>query len=267
MMREAASGDTLYSIAEESYGDPQYWAEIYFANQPLMSGRNMTVRAGDVLFVPCLSEPEGDAALAMAAGGAATLGLPADLPPLAARGWRGDGLLGDLVAEAFAAAADPLPIAVARGGDADMLLLRSDEACPGDCADMLVSGPLLTLPVMRWTRTGDATEGGLCDAAQDGLRACLDRLAAGTVGAMAADALSTGALVVHRGLRGALVADPEPLRTVTFRIAVPRDHWRGTTLIYRLNAGLAALRDTGRYDRLIRRHMQLYRQQYASTPG
>lgn len=272
--RDVTAQDTLYSLAEQIYGDAQQWPNLYFANQPLLAGRDMQLQTGDVLFIPCLDAtlPPG-AAATFADGPPARLWLPDALPPFSGRVSDGGGLIGRLVSEALAASS--APVALTLGDTAqpdDMVLLRSEADCaalPGGCEDWLISDPLMQVPVMRFRAsapTGDAA-GSLCGPVSGltapspparALRSCLDDLVRGAVAAVEADALTAGAAISAAGLQGQVVADPDPVRHDTFRIAIPRAHWRGTTLIFRLNEGLGQLRGTGRFDRIVAQALSGY---------
>lgn len=54
---EVASGETLWSIAEDIYGDPYLWPLIYSANQDQMSNPNL-LTSGINLEIPTISNPE-----------------------------------------------------------------------------------------------------------------------------------------------------------------------------------------------------------------
>ena len=87
--------------------------------------------------------------------------------------------------------------------------------------------------------------------------ACFQMLMEGQVDGVALNALTGSSTIAAMGLNRQVAAIEKPLSRQTLHIAVPKMHWRGTTLIYRVNSGLAALRASGRYDQIVDRHMAL----------
>ena len=54
---------------------------------------------------------------------------------------------------------------------------------------------------------------------------------------------------------------PPPLSRESLHVIISKTHWRGTTHLYRINAGLGALRDSGRYNEIVSRHLELFWEQ------
>jgi polar amino acid transport system substrate-binding protein len=88
------------------------------------------------------------------------------------------------------------------------------------------------------------------------LDVCFKRLAAGEVDAVAADEFR-GILALFRlGLTETIVPLSDPVGVDALHVSVPKTHWRATAHLYRLNAGLAALRRSGAYAEIVARHTQ-----------
>ena len=187
---------------------------------------------------------------------------------------------------------DPKMLA-ARHLDMAVVLARPDcsnDPAPAACAAFHFSDPFVELPVLLFVRPDagftfqthadlgglrlcqpavHATQGGdqngtpwISDAtiqleAPSRPEACFQMLMEGQVDAVALNALSGSSTIAAMGLNRQIVALDRPLTRQALHIAVPKVHWRGTTLIYRLNSGLASLRASGRYDQILDRHMAL----------
>jgi LysM repeat protein len=48
-------GDTLFSIAQQAYGDASEWQKIYTANAQVIGGDPNLIRVGEVLHIPFLA--------------------------------------------------------------------------------------------------------------------------------------------------------------------------------------------------------------------
>ncbi len=87
---------------------------------------------------------------------------------------------------------------------------------------------------------------------------CFEMLMDGAVDAVALDEFR-GVNELFRGdLTEAVVPLPRPLSEQSLHAVISRSHWRATAHLYRLNAGLAKLRESGRYAGIIERHLGLY---------
>lgn len=166
----------------------------------------------------------------------------------------------------------------------------SNDPAPAVCARFHFSDPIVEVPLLLFARadanfsfdsTADLAGLRLCqpaghdthDADQNGRpwpsddtieletperpEACFEMLMEEQVDAVALNALTGSSTIAAMGLNKQVKAFGKPLSQQTLQIAVPKVHWRGTTLIYRVNSGLAALRATGRYDQIVDRHMAL----------
>lgn len=88
--------------------------------------------------------------------------------------------------------------------------------------------------------------------------ACFEALMAGTVDAVTVNVFLGASKIVSMGLRGKVVPIDKPLSRETLHVIISKTHWRGTTHLYRINAGLAALRDSGRYNEIVSRHLEIF---------
>ncbi|WP_375228722.1 substrate-binding periplasmic protein [Roseobacter sp. S98] len=93
--------------------------------------------------------------------------------------------------------------------------------------------------------------------------ACFALLTAGDVDAVAIDEFTGVRQLFVLDLTETVVPLPQPLETQTLHAVISRTHWRGTTHLYRVNAGLARLRETGRYAEILDRHLTLYWEEVA----
>ena len=90
---------------------------------------------------------------------------------------------------------------------------------------------------------------------------CFSMLVAGTVDAVPENLFLGAEKINAMGLRGQVRPMERPLSTETLHVIVSKKHWRGTTFLYRVNAGLAKIRENGRYDEIVSRHLGLFMQQ------
>lgn len=88
--------------------------------------------------------------------------------------------------------------------------------------------------------------------------ACFEALMAGEVDAVTVNVFLGAAKVVSMGLRGRVVPIDTPLSRETLHVVISKTHPRGTTHLYRVNAGLAALRESGQYNEIVTRHMEIF---------
>lgn len=184
-------------------------------------------------------------------------------------------------------------LADSRGAEIGFPLPRPD--CSADeardaCARLLYSDPVIEVPLVLFVRSGggvtyqddsDLAGRHLCRPAAysmasldtpdrhwisekvvnlvtpDRPETCFQMLAGGQVDAVMLNALTGATTIAAMNLSEQVTALDKPLAQHTLHVAVPKVHWRATTLIYRINAGLRALRETGEYDRVVGRHMTL----------
>lgn len=167
----------------------------------------------------------------------------------------------------------------------------SAEPDNAQCASFHFSDPVMSLPVMLFARAGsgmrydrDADIEGrtLCRPAGDFThdlnrpgRQWLDRgaitllqppsaadcfrmVADGRADAVAVNLFLGANTLVAQGLREVIVPLEKPLSEEGLHVVISKRHWRGTTHLYRINAGLAALRSSGRFEEIMSRHLELF---------
>lgn len=134
-------------------------------------------------------------------------------------------------------------------------------------SDADVEGKTLCRPKGYYTHDLDADgrdwlKGGkITLVTPDSPDACFTMLVAGEVDIVPENLFLGAAKINAMGLRGKVKPLARPLSTETLHVIVSKKHWRGTTFLYRVNAGLAAIRANGRYDDIIKRHLGLFMDQ------
>jgi len=88
--------------------------------------------------------------------------------------------------------------------------------------------------------------------------ACFERLMAGDVDAVTVNAFLGASKIVAMGLRGKAVPVEKPLSHEALHVIISKTHWRGTAHLYRVNAGLRALRASGRYNEIVSKHLRIF---------
>lgn len=102
------------------------------------------------------------------------------------------------------------------------------------------------------------SEGKIKLVQPDSPEACFAALAAGEVDAVTLNVFLGASKIVSMGLRGKVVPLDKPLSREALHVIISKTHWRGTTHLYRINAGLAALRESGRYNEIVSRHLEIF---------
>ena len=92
----------------------------------------------------------------------------------------------------------------------------------------------------------------------DSPEACFEEVMAGRADAATFNVFLGGTKIVRMGLRGKIVPVEKPLSRETLHVVISKTHWRGTTHLYRLNAGLDALRASGRYNEIVSKHLEIF---------
>lgn len=166
-------------------------------------------------------------------------------------------------------------------------------ATPGNerCANFHFSDPLVEILVLLFVREGDGftyesdadvvgkrlcrpkgyfthdldrpgrewLTKGLIDLVQaDSPQACFQALMDGDVDAVTVNVFLGAQTIEEMGLRGRAVPLDKPLATEGLHVIISKTHWRGTTFLYRFNAGLAALKDSDRYSQIVSRHLGVF---------
>ncbi len=144
-----------------------------------------------------------------------------------------------------------------------MLFRRADrEFAYSQDADIL--GKRLCRPAERFTHDLDRAdrrwlaEGKISLTQPGSPEECFALLMAGAVDAVSLDVFEGAAKIVAMGLRGQVVPVDQPLSREALYAVISKTHWRGTTHLYRLNAGLAKLRESGHYGEIVQRHLALF---------
>lgn len=172
--------------------------------------------------------------------------------------------------------------------------LKPDCAAEPDnerCANFHFSEPVMTMPIMLFARAdsgfeyredADAEGRTLCRPAgyftHDLNRAgrrwldedkitlvqpqspadCFRMVAEGKVDAVAVNLFLGANTIVKEGLRDIVVPLEKPLSEEGLHVVISKRHWRGTTHLYRINAGLQKLRGSGRFEEIMSRHLELF---------
>ena len=87
---------------------------------------------------------------------------------------------------------------------------------------------------------------------------CFEMLNAGVVDAVAMNEFTGWKAIVEAGLVGRVLPLETPLGVEGLHVAISKRHWRGTTHLYRVNAGLAALKQHPRYEEIVSRHLGVF---------
>lgn len=167
------------------------------------------------------------------------------------------------------------------------------ERTPDDhrCANFHFSSPLVDLVILLFTRAGDQITfqqdsdlhgKTLCrpagyfthDLDQDGREwlskglitleqppspdDCFAMLMEGSVDAVAVNEFLGVQKMFELGLTERVVPLSRPLSIEGLHVLISKKHWRGTTHLYRFNAGLDELKKTERYNEIVSRHLALF---------
>ncbi|MGB1234798.1 MAG: ABC transporter substrate-binding protein [Planktomarina sp.] len=84
---------------------------------------------------------------------------------------------------------------------------------------------------------------------------CFQMLMDGEVDAVALNEFTGWTTISDMGLRGQVSPLQTPLSVQGLHVIISKRHWRGTSHLYRFNAGLRALKESDRYDQVVSRHL------------
>lgn len=301
-----ATDDTVFTIAEQYYGDHTRWSVIYDGNQSQLGGQLFQLAPGTQLTIPCANGVGVTQVAPLRQNSRADMILQpgSNFAPYAAVDWIALPMVAEIAEAALALMPAPVtyevrfgdgagPVATHEGPVADMTFPWLDPACatrPGAaaCAEVHLSDPLVETLVMVFADAeaifpfdGDADleglrlcrpvghptqdlerpgRGWLSDGPVEIVRAdstgsCFDLLLDGAVDAVTVEQWIGLKTIADRDLRDRVVPLSRPLSVEGLHIAIPRSHWRGTAFLYRVNAGLEALKATGGYDEIVSRHV------------
>lgn len=93
---------------------------------------------------------------------------------------------------------------------------------------------------------------------------CFDMLMSGQVDAVAVNEFLGVQKMFSMGLTDKVVPLPRPLSVEGLHVVIAKAHWRGTTHLFRFNAGLAKLKQTDQYNEIVQRHLALFWDQIRS---
>ena len=303
-------GETIFTIAEETYGDPEKWTLIYYANETALKATVFQVKAGDMLLLPCEPGSQAADATPLQAEDAEVVFLTgSNYPPFTDNSWPGQGMVTELVNAAMEATPAPVTYAVKWEDDwskhlfptlskteADMgfpWLRPNCEQTPDDerCANFHFSDSLVEILILLFVRDGDGfayasdediigktlcrpqgyfthdldrpgrewLRNGLVTLVQAPTpEACFGELLAGKVDAVTVNVFLGASTIDKMGIRGQVVPLDKPLSTEGLHVVISKKHWRGTTHLYRFNAGLAALKETDRYAQIVNKHLGIF---------
>ncbi len=304
------TGDTLFSIAQDKYGDQDRWTLIYYSNQEVLRGSVLQVTEGMQLFIPCPPDhvqvdptplKDDTAEMRLLTGG--------DYAPFTDQDWPGGGMVTELINAAMESTTNPVsysitweddwskhlfPMLDSKEFDMGFPWLRPD--CEGDpaneiCANFHFSDPLMRLLIMLFVNAdkpftfetdADIVGKTLCRPAgyfthdldrvgrnwlkkdlitlvqPESPAACFALLQQGKVDAVALNVFLGASKINELGLRGKAIPLERPLSEESLHVVISKRHWRGTTHLYRINAGIAALKDSGRYNEIVTRHLGIF---------
>lgn len=139
--------------------------------------------------------------------------------------------------------------------------------------DSDLHGATLCRPAGYYThdldRTGRRwlTEGLVTLVQPDSPQACFDLLKSGDVDGVALNEF-LGRLTVHDlGLTDQVRTLDQPISIEGLHVVVSRTHPRGTTFLYRLDAGVRTLKQSRRYNSIVERHLSAYWDQLETPSG
>ncbi|WGW05759.1 transporter substrate-binding domain-containing protein [Tropicibacter oceani] len=306
-----AQGETIFTIAQARYGDPEKWTLIYYANEAALTASVFQVKPGDMLIIPCeAGSQEADATpLRQDENAEMKLLTGSDFAPFTDRTWQGQGLVTELVNAAMEATPDPVTYSITWEDDwSQHLFPKLDrkefdmgfpwykpdcDATPNNerCANFHFSDPLVEVLVLLFVKQGSGfvyesdadipgktlcrpkgyfthdldragrewiSKGLITLVQADTPQACFEQLQAGTVDAVTVNVFLGAETIDKMGLRGAVVPLEKPLSSEGLHVIISKKHWRGTTFLYRFNAGLAALKESERYNEIVSKHLGIF---------
>lgn len=88
--------------------------------------------------------------------------------------------------------------------------------------------------------------------------ACFELLRDGKVDAVTVNEFLGAGKLKDMGLKDVIEPLPRPLASQSLHVIISKRHWRGTSNLYRFNAGLAKLKASARYDEIVARHLDIF---------
>lgn len=87
---------------------------------------------------------------------------------------------------------------------------------------------------------------------------CFNLLVKGKVDAVTLNEFLGWRKIQEMGLKGKVVTAQRPISSESLHVIISKRHWRGTTHLYRFNAGLKKLKQTKRYEEIVSRHLGIF---------
>ncbi|WP_425072875.1 transporter substrate-binding domain-containing protein [Sagittula sp. S175] len=305
-------GDTVFTIAQTKYGDPEKWTLIYYANEAALQSSVFQVAPGDSLRLPCEPGTEkvvedatplrvDNAELKLLTGG--------NFAPFTDQDWPGQGMITEIVNAAMESTPAPVTYSITWEDDWSKHLFpalaektfdmgfpwyKPDcDATPDNerCANFHFSDPLVEILVLLFVKSdsgfdyrddADVVGKTLCRPAgyfthdldrpgrewitkglirlvqAESPQACFQKLLDGEVDAVTVNVFLGAQTIEEMGLRGRVVPLDKPLAVEGLHVVISKTHWRGTTFLYRFNAGLAALKESERYGQIVSKHLGVF---------
>lgn len=144
-----------------------------------------------------------------------------------------------------------------------LLFTRTDNAFAFE-SDADIAGKTLCRPAGYFTHDLDRAgrewiKKGVIKLVQaESPDACFEALMRGEVDAVTINEFLGKSKIRDLGLTGAVQALNRPLSIEGLHVIISKKHWRGTTHLYRFNAGLQELKKSKRYDEIISRHLGIF---------
>lgn len=104
-----------------------------------------------------------------------------------------------------------------------------------------------------WVGQADITLVDQADA-----QACFALLQEGEADAVAMNLFLGAETIVQENLRDRVIPLERPVDEVGLHVVISKRHWRGTSHLYRVNAGLKSLRESGRFEQIMNRHLESF---------
>lgn len=92
-------------------------------------------------------------------------------------------------------------------------------------------------------------------------RDCFQKVSDGVVDAATVNLFLGANVILEMGLRNQIVPLEKPVSEQGLHVVISKRHWRGTTHLYRINAGIEVLRNEGKYQEIVSKHMENFRTQ------
>ncbi|WP_425098815.1 ABC transporter substrate-binding protein [Tropicibacter sp. S64] len=308
---KVSAGETIFTIAEAKYGDPEKWTLIYYANEVALTASVFQVKPGDMLIIPCeATSASADATPLQTDVANAELKLltGSNYEPFTDLDWPGQGMLTELVNAAMEATPDPVTYSITWENDWGKHFPELDDktfdmgfpwykpdcdAQPDSdrCVNYHFSDPLAEVLMLLFVKDGSdftfetdedifgkklcrpdgflsfdldtperqwLTTGKVELVRADDEPACFNMLMAGEVDAVSLNVFLGAQVIKEMGLQGQVVPLDRPVSSLGMHMIISKRHWRGTTFLYRFNAGLAKLKESDRYNEIVSKHLGIF---------